>query len=254
MDTPSTPHSAPTRPTSSRWWWRPLPLALIATVLLLLLASGPFLLTWLNPSPPTTPVVGMPWQVQVDADGRSEVFGLRLGVTRLADVQTHFAADLSLAVVASRDRAPTLEAYVESFRAGFITGKLVLAFDADAGWLERAPKRAVGHDVGEGGRSVRYKLSADDWAMAASARLIALSFVPSARLDEDVVQQRFGTPTERLSGPGGELQLLYPASGVAVALPPAQGESARAKSLIQYVAPAQFETLLRAPLKAASAP
>lgn len=250
MDTPSTPDSAPSSP--SRWWLRPLPLTLLSTVALLVIASWPLLNALLSPPSTTAPATGLPWQIGLDGQGRSQVFDLHLDETRLADAQTHFASDLTVAVVVSRQKAPALEAYVDSFRAGFITGKLVLAFDADPAWLERVPDRAASHEISEGGRSVRYKLTADDLAQAGSARLVALSFIPSARLDEDVVRQRFGTPTERLSGAEGELQLLYPASGVAVALPPTQGEGAKAKSLIQYVAPAQFDARLRAPLRAAS--
>jgi hypothetical protein len=253
MDTPSTPDSAPT-PSASRWWLRPLPLTLLVTAALLLWASWPLLNALLGPPPASRPATGLPWQVETDGRHHSSVFGLHLNESSLADVQAHFPSDLSVAVVVSRQKAPALEAYVDSFRAGFITGKLVLAFDADSTWLERVPSRATSHEVGEGGRSARYKLSADDLAQASSARLVALSFVPSARLDEDVVRQRFGTPSERLTGSDGELQLLYAASGVAVALPPAQGDGAKTKSLIQYVAPGQFEARLRAPLRAASAP
>jgi len=255
MNEHSTPDSAPL-PSSSRWWLRPLPLTLIITGALLLAASWPVLQVLWDPPPAAPAAVGMPWQVTVGADGagQSEVFGLHLDGSRLADVQARFASDLSVAVVASRQKPPALEAYVDSFRAGFITGKLVLVFDVEAEWLAGVPTRAVGHDVSEGGHSVRYKLSAQDLAHLAPARLVALSFVPSARLDEEVVRQRFGVPAERLQGPDGALQLLYPASGVAVALPPPQGDDARAKSVVQYVAPKQFEERLRAPLRAASAP
>lgn len=195
----------------------------------------------------------LPWQVQTGPRGGSRVFGLEVGVDTLADVQARFPDDLAAGLIVPHGQAPALEAYVESFKTGFVTGKLVLAFEADAGWLQRAQARSPRNEVGEGGRSRRYSLAEDDGPTARSARLVALAFLPSARLDESVVVQRFGQPAERHVGPGGELQLLYPAMGVAVALPPAEGELARAKSVIQYVAPADFEARLRAPLQAARA-
>jgi hypothetical protein len=261
MDKPlSTPPSAP--PNAAQRAKKPLSPLLLALGLagaLLLAGLGWPLLHGLSAPAPTTaptaaPDAGLPWQVQINGAGASQVFGLSLGqATRLADVQARFPEDLSVALVAPNGQAPTLEAYVESFRAGFITGKLVLAFAADAAWLEQARARSPGHQISDEGRSRRYKLAAQDQPQAAQAPLLALSFLPSARLDEAAVTPRFGAPTERITGPQGELHLLYPATGVAIVLPPAQGDAASAKAVIQYVAPQQFAARVRAPLLAALA-
>lgn len=243
------------------WWQRPLLLSVVLTLLMLVALLGwPLLRAMLGPPPVAGAVAesGMPWQVDPLPQGGSQVFGLALGTSRLGAVQARFPEGLNVAIVLPTGQAPALEAYSESFRAGFVTGKLVMAFEMEPGWLERALGRAPGHDIGDGGRSRRFKLAPEDLADAADrARLVAMGFVPSARLDEAVVVQRFGQPGERVTGPGGELQLLYPVTGVAVVLPPAEGEAARAKPVIQYVAPGQFEARVRGPLLtalAASAP
>jgi hypothetical protein len=236
----------------------PSPLLLVlgfTAVFLLAAVAWPLWRALNNPAAPAaSPESNLPWQVQLGAAGGSQVFGLALGQdTRLAQVQARFPEDLSVALVAPNGQPATLEAYVESFRAGFITGKLVLAFEADAAWLAQARTRSPSHEVSDEGRSRRYKLAASDLPEAAQARLLALSFVPSARLDEAVVTQRFGVPLERQSGPQGELHLFYPATGVAIVLPPQQGEDSRAKAVIQYVAPQQFAARVHAPLQAALA-
>lgn len=251
------------------WWQRPVLGALLITGALLLAVIG-----WTLVQPPMGASLpgagaagraaeqGLPWQVVPDGQGGSQVFGLRLGAApggmTLGEVMRHFADDMSVAVIApmgteAAGQPLALEAYAENFRAGFITGKLVMAFEADPAWLAQARSHSPGNDVSEGGRSRRHKLHPDDQAAATRARLVALAFVPAARLDEAVVVQRFGKPTERLSGASGELHLLYPAAGVAVMLPPTEGDGARAKPLIQYVAPERFETGLRAPLRAEAA-
>jgi hypothetical protein len=108
-------------------------------------------------------------------------------------------------------------------------------------------------DAGREGAVRRRELAPQDLDAARRIAVSALAVIPAARLDEATVVQRFGPPTERHVGADGVVQLLYPERGVAVALPPAEGDAARAKPVIQYVAPRDFERLLRAPLQAAQA-
>jgi hypothetical protein len=228
-------------------------LSLLVVVLLLTAAMGWALWRGLAAEGQAGQEAGLPWQVQPLAEGRSEVFGLVLGQATLADVQARFPADLTVGLIVPNGGPPALEALVETFRAGFVTGKLVLAFQADPGWLQRAHERAPRNEVGEGGRSRRYTLAADDETTARASRLSALALLPSLKLDEATVTQRFGPARERITGPLGETHLLYPDRGIAIAVPPSEGEGAGGRTVIQYTAPAEFEARLRAPLLAASA-
>lgn len=236
-----------------RWWQRPSVISLGVVVAVL---SGAMGWTWLSltPAGQGRADTGLPWQVRADGTGASEVFGLSLGRSTLADVQQRFPEDLNIGLIAANGQAPALEAFVESFKAGFVTGRLVLAFEADPAWAEQAKARAPKNQVGEGGRSRRYSLAGDDVETARRSVLVAMAFLPSARLDEATVVQRFGDSPERHTGPAGETQLLYAVKGVAIAVPPAQGEGAGGRVVIQYTAPRDFERRLRAPLLAASAP
>lgn len=253
MNELSSSNPPPTLP--ARWWQRPSVLSLAAVLLLLGAAMGWSLWRGLGDPPAGVDAAGpLPWQVAPAADGASRVFGLTLGASTLADVQARFPEDLTVGLIAPNGQPASLEALVDSFHAGFVTGKLVLAFDAEAGWLQRARERSPRSEVGEGGRSRRYRLAQDDGPQARAARLVALAFMPSARLDEATLTQRFGAADQRITGPSGELQLLYPRLGVAIMLPPAEGEGAGGKTVIQYAAPRDFEVRLRAPLLAASAP
>ena len=216
--------SRPLHGAKKAWWQRPSVLSLATVLLLLAAALGWSFWRGQTAAPAAAGAQGvLPWQVGANADGTSQVLGLTLGTSTLADVQARFPDDLNVGLIAPNGQAASLEAFVDSFRAGFVTGKLVLAFEADAGWLQRARERSPRNEVGEGGRSRRYRLADDDGDQARAARVVALALLPSARLDEAVVTQRFGTPAERHIGGAGEVQLLYPALGVAVALPPAEG-------------------------------
>jgi hypothetical protein len=245
---PSGPNPAP----SPRWWQRASVLSLFTVVFLVGGAMAWSLWRGMTAPGPAAASAVLPWQIEPTGDGGSRVFDLTLGKSTLADVQLRFPDDLTVGLIAPNGQPASLEALVESFRAGFVTGKLVLAFDAEPGWLQRARERAPRNEVGEGGRSRRYLLAEDDGPQALASTLKALAFMPSARLDEATVAQRFGPPGERLVGPDGEVQLLYPKLGVAVVLPPASSNASR--TVIQYTAPRDFEQRLRAPLLAASAP
>lgn len=242
-----------------RWWLRPPVLALLITLgLLAATLSWPLLRWWWAPPPAAeAPAQGLPWQIQPDGQGGSRVFGLPLGTATLREVELLWNQDLKVALIAARGQTPALEAYVETFRAGFVTGKLVVALQPPAGWTaqawERSPRGEVNAAQGGSGTVRQRELAPEDRLQARDWPVAALSFVPSARLDEATVLQRFGPGAERHAGPDGVVQLLYPALGVAVALPPAEGETARSRALIQYVAPRDFEARLRAPLAAAAA-
>lgn len=245
---PPNPASPPGAPVT-RWWARPPLLALAIAAALLLLA-----LAWTawRGGAGSTPDGLLPWQVRQRPGGGTEVFGLAPGRSTVAEVSQRFAHDLRLALAVSKGQPPALEAYVEAFQAGFVNGKLVLAFDADPGWLAGALARSPRHELAGDGTSRRHALAEPDLAQAQAMTLSALAFLPAARLDEATIVARFGPPAERVAGAQGEVQLLYPAIGMAATLPPAEGDLARARAVLQYVAPADFERRLRAPLLGAS--
>lgn len=236
------------------WWRRPLVVSVLVVLLVVAGTIGWSMYAGLKDEARRGLEHGLPWQVETLADGGSRVFGLQPGVDTLDSVQSRLGEDMNVGLIVAGDAPPSLEGFVESLRAGFVTGRLVAAFEADDGWLQRARERAVSSDYGEGGRSRRYTLAADDRRQAGASRLLALAYLPAVKLDAETVRQRFGEPAERITGPQGESQWLYPDRGIAVVLPPEQGEAAKARAVIQYVAPRDFEARLRAPLQAASAP
>jgi hypothetical protein len=187
---------------------------------------------------------GLPWQTQVAPDGSLKVFGLALGRTRLADAQATLGDSLQIALVGKAGDLGALEGLVEPFAAGFVSGRLVLAFDVPPATLARWREHSKHSEAMEGGLR-RFDMSPDDRDDARQMPLVGLSFVPSVRLSEADVRQRFGAPSEVMDQPDGAKALLYPDRGLVATV------SAGSKGVLQYVAPAQFEARLRAPLLAA---
>jgi hypothetical protein len=189
------------------------------------------------------PLAGLPWQIERRPDGSSLVFGLDLGHGTLQHAARRWPDEtLRLALVRDAQGGLALEGYLENIRAGFVQGKMVLTGAADPAtlqtWAERAPHREP-----QPSGTWRLTLAPQDHAAALTFPLAGLVFLPAARFDEAAAVERFGPAPERLSTPDGTVHLLYPEQGVVIALDP-QG---RAKPVLQYVAPSDFQRL-RAPL------
>lgn len=222
---------------------RPLLLALALTLAGLVLSLLPTL--WhLFTTPPgavAPPAQGTPWQVVLPAPGQSAVFGLRLPGSTLGEARVRWAEDITAAVLVDASGAVSLEAYVERLDAGGVQGRLVLSFEPATGplqaWRETLPREPTP----SGGW--RHKLNAQAWQDLGPAALVGLGFIPAAQLDAGVLSARFGEPAARVAGAEHQRHWLYPAQGLAIVL------DDKGRELLQYVAPADFERRLAAPLK-----
>lgn len=194
------------------------------------------------------PPSAAPWRIEVLAPGRAQVMGLNLPGTTLADARKRWGQDLKLAFMAGSGDTLTLEGYLEAFEAGGVTGRLMLAFDTQtqAASMRRWRDTLPGLPTASGGH--QHALNESAITDLATTELVGLSFIPLAQLDAEVLTARFGRPAERIAGGGRLEHWLYPALGMAVVL------DSEGREVLQYVAPADFERLLAAPLRAAVAP
>ncbi len=190
---------------------------------------------------------GLPWQVQALPDGLIQVFGLVPGRDALAQAQARLGDGLQVALVARLGEVGTLEALAQPYLAGFVSGRLVLAFEPPADALARWRDQAVRSEaMADGVR--RFVLRPADLDEARRALMVGISFVPTVRLSDADVRQRFGPPAELRPLAAGAAVLLYPAIGLSASVGPAS------RGVLQYVAPRDFEARLRAPLGAATPP
>jgi hypothetical protein len=224
----------------------PLVIALLAGLAVLAVAFSLPLLHLAVGGAPVVVKEGLPWQVQRQGD-TVRVFGLSLPGSTLGDAQSSWGDGLQVAVMAARGRPGALEAYVERNEAGGIVGRLVLSTELPPDAVTRLQERAAKVEPVDADTR-RYALRAEDRAALAGVSLVGITFLPSVNLDAATLRQRFGEPAE-IRREGERLQhWLYPAVGLAIVL------DAEGKEVLQYVAPAEFERRLRAPLKAAALP
>lgn len=220
--------------TSSRKW----------TLLLVVLGAAvlvlPFVFSGGTRQSATRSEARAPWSITAHPDGTTEVFGLHLGASTLGEALTALGGGAEIALMLTRDRPATLEAYLESASAGFVTGKMVLTASLPAEVTDAMQTRAVKVEALPSGAR-RLHLAADDRQRARDAKLDAVTFIPSVNLDEATVIQRFGTPGERIRANAQSEHFLYADKGLDLML------DANGKELLQYVAPRDFARL-RGPL------
>ena len=218
-------------------------LSLIALVLLALIL--PFFIPGAGKQEGVDPNSNLPWQIAVDGQGGSTVFGLQPGVSTLGDVRQKLGNEIEVAIIAEPKEIGSLEAYYAQLPLGFVLAKMVVTVDVSDESITTMRERAIKAKHMES-TTRRITLHPDDLAAADKLPIRAISVIPTVNLDEATIVQRFGEPGERIVVSERRTHLLYPQQGLDVVV------DKDGKELLQYVAPQQFARL-REPLLAAPA-
>lgn len=206
----------------------------------------PFFLPSTPPASTDHPNQNLPWQITVDAQGHSTVFGLTPSRSTLADVRQQLGEDMEIAIVAAPGEVGEVEAYYSQVSLGFVMGRVIFTLDATPATITAMRDRALKAEHMESSTK-KISLHPDDLAKTNALPIRAIGLIPSANLDEATVLQRFGAPKERITVGETLTHFLYPNLGLDVVL------DTKGKEVLQYVAPKDFETRIRAPLLATQA-
>ena len=208
----------------------------------------PLLLTvvlalWVAQQPKTNqPVIveGTPWQVSVLPDGNSRVFGLTLGKDTFVDAQSALGAGYELAILNPMEGGAGLEMYYSRYRAGPITGKLVVVLQTSTAQLEALKQQASQVSTLQNGTK-QYVFGGETEEEISAYKIKSLTFIPSINLDSALLQDRFGSPDEIVVEAHNPAQqhYVYAEKGLDIVL------SEEGKEVMQYVAPKDFESLLK---------
>lgn len=183
----------------------------------------------------------LPWQIVHSPDGATiSVFGLTLGQSTLRDAVNKLGRRYEFGLFQDKTDQLSLETYFRDAVVGGLNARLViLTHLPDARLQAMRSRSSASKPSAAGGR--RYPVAETDQEFALSATIAAITFMPVAKFDADLVRARFGEPTERIAAKEG-VHWLYPQSGLDLLL------SENGEALLQYVPPADFAERLRAPL------
>ncbi|MBL8429493.1 MAG: hypothetical protein JNJ95_06355 [Dechloromonas sp.] len=213
-------------------------LSIIALIAIALIV--PFLVPELGKREGVDPNANLPWQIELDGQGGSSVFGLRPGVSTVGEVRQKLGNEIDLAIVAEPNETGAIEGYYAQVALGFVLAKVIVTVDAKKELVLEMRERALKAKHMES-TTRKITLSQDDLVAIEKMPVKAISVIPSVQLDEVTVIQRFGAPGERLVVSEKRVHLLYPDKGLDVVV------DGNGKELMQYVAPRNFAEL-REPL------
>ena len=188
-------------------------LSIIALILVALVV--PFLIPGLAKQEGLNPEADLPWQIEVDGQGGSRVFGLQPGVSTLAQVKQKLGNEVEVAIIAGPNEAGALEAYYAQVSLGFVLARVIVTVDAPEAAIVAMRERALKAQHMES-TTRKITLHPDDLAVINDLPIKAVSVIPTVNLDEATVTQRFGQPGERLVVSEKRVHLLYPEKGLDV--------------------------------------
>jgi hypothetical protein len=182
------------------------------------------------------PNSNLPWQITLDAQGGSRVFGLKPGISTLGEVRQRLGEEIEVAIIAEPNELGALEGYYAQVSLGFVLAKVIVTVDATNETISIMRERALKATHMES-MTRKITLQADDRAAAELLPVKAISIIPTVNLDEATIVERFGLPSERIVFSEKRTHLLYPKQGLDVLV------DKDGKELLQYVAPQHFARL-----------
>jgi hypothetical protein len=179
----------------------------------------------------------LPWHIQQLENNTTRVFNITLGETTFQQAGKALGMDKELAILIDQDDKPRLEMYYPRFKAGPITGKLIVMANINEDRLARlVEKIETGEYLTSGARKfIPHDTELDSVNDAPVKQLVLL---PTVSLDEEIINKRFGPANEVIKI--GELATYYifPEKGLAIAL------YSEGKDVLQYVHPKDMKALV----------
>jgi hypothetical protein len=157
-----------------------------------------------------------PWDATRDAAGRTRVFDLTIGESRLADARALLDEEGKVNLFVNPDGSYAIEVYFDNMilsniRADWI---ITLALDQDqlAAMYDRGLRVST---TGSGSRKVT--MAPEDVETLADVPIRSLTYLPWKSLEPRDIEGNFGPPAEQRTEQSGVVHWLYPDRGMDIA-------------------------------------
>ena len=215
-----------------------------------LIAIGTYLFYSIQPSalsPDETSqekFANLPWQITVDAVGESTVFGLTPEVSTLANAENRFQQQSEIRLFRNANGQQSVEAYFDKVTLDHLIARIILSLKVDPVLVQQIEQSTRNHTPTPSGA---YEIKITETALMstlADAIISAITYSPVyLRLDEAMIQARFGKPEKYIESTDGNTHFLYPPKGLDIIRTP------KGKVLLQYMSPGSFHSMTQALLE-----
>lgn len=200
-------------------------------ILVVLAIVGSFFM----PSPPNDKA-DLPWHIEHPAPDTTRIFGVTLGQSTTNDAEQHFRELAKPSLFKSQDGRLVAEMFFEQVNLAGLKAKIILSIAAPDAELLEMYERGLRMTATESGKQIT--LTPDDITRLRTLPVASLTYLPSVRLDEEIIRKRFGQPSQRIKEKkSAAVHWLYPQHGLDIA---SGGEE---KAVLQFVPPKDFNKL-----------
>ena len=133
----------------------------------------------------------MPWEATIMEDGNTQVFGIHLGETTFEQAQLILNGYGKTALFSQPNHEPTVEAYFDNVNLGGLSAKVVLNLMASEQQMQAMLDHATTANLRSGGAR-RYELHSYNTSILHRLPIMAITYIPSIILSQDMVIHRFG--------------------------------------------------------------
>lgn len=175
----------------------------------------------------------LPWQITVNSDGSSEVFGIHLGQQSMHDALDLLHQVPDTALFEHKDGHITIESYISNLNMDGLTAKMILEYDVTPEETIRIRNNTTQRDGTPSG-AFKYEIGEDDRLRLLQLPVASITYIPYAQFDNEIILQRFGIAEEEIKIDDNSTLLLFPKLGLSITY------NLKGKEILQYVAPRDF--------------
>ncbi|HEY9200341.1 MAG TPA: hypothetical protein VIQ81_01990 [Gammaproteobacteria bacterium] len=186
------------------------------TFLIFLMVGSAMMIAVLGQYKPHTQLNYTPWDIQIQDNGASRVFGLTLGKSNIQEANQIFASFADTRLLIDESNQPVLVAHYNELVMDGIVADLELYYQLEPAVLEQLHKDLVAIENSQ--RQQTYKLPADTEMDYLSTPIARIVYKPAIQYGEELITQRFGAPQQTVKVDDQQRHWLYPDSGLTISL------------------------------------
>lgn len=184
----------------------------------------------------------LPWHIEHPSPDTTRIFGLTLGLSTTNDAEQRFQEEAKPSLFKSPDGQLVTEMFFEQVTLAGLKSRIVISITVHDAELQGMYERGLRMSGSGSGKKIT--LAPDDIAKVRTLPISSLTYMPMARLEDEIFLKRFGQPVQRIrEKESGAIHWLYPQSGLDITL------GGQEKPVLQYVPPKDFDKLVLPLLK-----